>query len=289
MVDCLGSFSNGWDIDSAKVPDKVTHARENGSAHISSGAFPTCLPMVAGGFIDGFFGGNIQTKFDRKKTIIFNNLDWILGGLLQNVAVNPAMFIISRILCGLGSLANLTYVGEISTIKTRGTMETKESLQRHRPNINIDKEFFGKIEGQLSTAAARVIADMDSAFINKDDVNSFDDQIEDGVVTGEDGVRESMNMIQIFKDSLIRRIALTILVLQILTLKITPVCTSSAIGAINFLIGQCFPIVFEGIKGYSFAIFAGVAVIAIAITHLMVPEPKGSSLEDISSDSEKNS
>ncbi|KAI9468909.1 MAG: major facilitator superfamily domain-containing protein, partial [Benjaminiella poitrasii] len=473
VVACLGSFSNGWVIGSANVPGEVTHACENGSAHVSSGAFPDCLPMntslwgfavsafCVGGLIGGLFGGSIQTKFGRKKTIIFNNLGWILGGLLQGVAVNPAMFIVGRILCGLscglGSLATPTYVGEISTIKARGTMgtcnqfaivigillasvvglplasvplwrinyalvaipaiaqfflmsgcvesprylvsinrieEAKESLQRLRPNTNIDKEFFGMVEGQLGTAAARVITGMDSASINKDDAKSFDDQIEDGVVTGEEGVRESMNMIQIFKDPLIRRIALTVLALHViqqligmnavmyysttifnmsfsaemskymaivttvvnfastvlslilidrmgrrpllliaeagaclfsvlliigyvynlgallvvsvfgyvlsfaigvgpipwmLTSEVTPVYASSAVGAIatamnwamNFLIGQCFPIVFEGIKGYSFAIFAGVAALAFAFTYLKVPETKGRSLEDI--------
>ncbi|KAI9469739.1 MAG: major facilitator superfamily domain-containing protein [Benjaminiella poitrasii] len=473
VVACLGSFSNGWVIGSANVPGEVTHACENGSAHVSSSAFPDCLPMATGlwgfavsafcvgGLMGGLFGGSIQTKFGRKKTIIFNNLGWILGGLLQGVAVNPAMFIVGRILCGLscglGSLATPTYVGEISTIKARGTMgtcnqfaivigillasviglplasvplwrinyalvaipaiaqfflmsgcvesprylvsinrieEAKESLQRLRPNTNIDKEFFGMVEGQLGTAAARVITGMDSASLNKDDAKSFDDQIEDGVVTGEEGVRESMNMIQIFKDPLIRRIALTVLALHViqqligmnavmyysttifnmsfsaemskymaivttvvnfastvlslilidrmgrrpllliaeagaclfsvlliigyvynlgallvvsvfgyvlsfaigvgpipwmLTSEVTPVYASSAVGAIatamnwamNFLIGQCFPIVFEGIKGYSFAIFAGVAALAFAFTYLKVPETKGRSLEDI--------
>ncbi|KAI9481343.1 MAG: major facilitator superfamily domain-containing protein [Benjaminiella poitrasii] len=481
VVACLGSFSNGWVIGSANVPGEVTHACENGSAHVSSGAFPDCLPMntslwgfavsafCVGGLIGGLFGGNIQTKFGRKKTIIFNNLGWILGGLLQGVAVNPAMFIVGRILCGLscglGSLATPTYVGEISTIKARGTMgtcnqfaivigillasvvglplasvplwrinyalvaipaiaqfflmsgcvesprylvsinrieEAKESLQRLRPNTNIDKEFFGMVEGQLGTAAARAITGIDSASISKDDAKSFDDQIEDGVVTGEEGVRESMNMIQIFKDPLIRRIALTVLALHViqqligmnavmyysttifnmsfsaemskymaivttvvnfastvlslilidrmgrrpllliaeagaclfsvlliigyvynlgallvvsvfgyvlsfaigvgpipwmLTSEVTPVYASSAVGAIatamnwamNFLIGQCFPIVFEGIKGYSFAIFAGVAALAFAFTYLKVPETKGRSLEDIVKGFEKNS
>ncbi|KAI9469757.1 MAG: major facilitator superfamily domain-containing protein [Benjaminiella poitrasii] len=481
VVACLGSFSNGWVIGSANVPGEVTHACENGSAHVSSSAFPDCLPMATGlwgfavsafcvgGLMGGLFGGSIQTKFGRKKTIIFNNLGWILGGLLQGVAVNPAMFIVGRILCGLscglGSLATPTYVGEISTIKARGTMgtcnqfaivigillasviglplasvplwrinyalvaipaiaqfflmsgcvesprylvsinrieEAKESLQRLRPNTNIDKEFFGMVEGQLGTAAARAITGMDSASINKDDAKSFDDQIEDGVVTGEEGVRESMNMIQIFKDPLIRRIALTVLALHViqqligmnavmyysttifnmsfsaemskymaivttvvnfastvlslilidrmgrrpllliaeagaclfsvlliigyvynlgallvvsvfgyvlsfaigvgpipwmLTSEVTPVYASSAVGAIatamnwamNFLIGQCFPIVFEGIKGYSFAIFAGVAALAFAFTYLKVPETKGRSLEDIVKGFEKSS
>jgi hypothetical protein len=46
-------------------------------------------------------------------------------------------------------------------------------------------------------------------------------------------------------------------------------------------IGQCFPLIFDGIKGYSFAIFAGVAVLAFVFTYFKVPETKGRSLEDI--------
>ncbi|KAI9478114.1 MAG: general substrate transporter [Benjaminiella poitrasii] len=483
VISCLGSFSNGWVIGSANVPGEVTHACENGSAHVSSGAFPDCLPMATGlwgfavsafcvgGLIGGLFGGGIQTKFGRKKTIIFNNLGWILGGLLQGVAVNPAMFIIGRVLCGLscglGSLATPTYVGEISTIKARGTMgtcnqfaivigillasviglplasvplwrinyalvaipavaqfflmagcvetprylisinrieEARESLQRLRPNSNIDIEFYNMVEGQLGTAAAKAIVGPAAGQSDKNnDKDIFEDsQVEEGImVDTSDANRESMNMIQIFKDPLIRRIAITVIALHItqqligmnavmyysttifnmsfsaemskymaivttvvnfastilslilidrmgrrpllliaeagaglfsilliigyvynlgallvvsvfgyvlsfaigvgpipwmITSEVTPVYASSAVGAIatavnwamNFVIGQCFPLVFEGIKGYSFAIFAGVAALAFAFTWFKVPETKGRSLEDIVKGFERN-
>jgi MFS family permease len=81
-----------------------------------------------GGLIGGLFGGGIQTKFGRKKTIIFNNLGWIIGAILIGASVSTGMFIVGRILCGLscglGSLSTPTYVGEISTVKARGTMGT---------------------------------------------------------------------------------------------------------------------------------------------------------------------
>jgi MFS family permease len=55
-----------------------------------------------------------------------NNAGFIIGSLLCAVAVHQAMFIIGRILCGLscglGSLVVPTYIGEVSTIKGRGTM-----------------------------------------------------------------------------------------------------------------------------------------------------------------------
>jgi MFS family permease len=473
IISCLGSFSNGWVIGSANVPGEVTHACENGSAHVASSAFPDCLPMntslwgfavasfCVGGLIGGLFGGNIQMKFGRKKTIIFNNIGWIIGALLIGTAVSPAMFIVGRILCGiscgLGSLATPTYVGEISTIKARGTMgtcnqfaivigillasvvglplakvplwrinyaivaipaiaqfflmagcvetprylitinrieEARESLQRLRPNSNIDKEFYGMVEGQLGTAAAQAIVGTNGMSVEVKDDSKALDELEDGVVTQDEGSRAPMNMIQIFRDPLIRRIALTVIALHVtqqligmnavmyysttifnmsfsaemskymaiittvvnfvstivslvlidrmgrrpllmiaeagaclfsvllvigyvynvgallvvavfgyvlsfaigvgpipwmMTSEVTPLYASSAVGAVatavnwamNFLIGQCFPVIFEAIKGYSFVIFAGVAALAFVFTWFKVPETKGRTLEDI--------
>jgi MFS family permease len=480
IIACLGSFSNGWVIGSANVPGEVTHNCENGSAHVANSAFPDCLPMntslwgfavasfCVGGLIGGLFGGGIQMKFGRKKTIIFNNIGWIIGAILIGTAVSPAMFIVGRILCGLscglGSLATPTYVGEISTIKARGTMgtcnqfaivigillasvvglplasvplwrinyaivaipaiaqfflmagcvetprylitinrieEARENLQRLRPNSNIDKEFFGMIEGHLGTSAAQAIVGADGmSFEGKGDAKSMD-EIEDGVVANNEANRAPMNMIQIFRDPLIRRIALTVIALHVtqqligmnavmyysttifnmsfspdmsmymaiittvvnfvativslvlidrmgrrpllmiaeagaclfsvllvigyvynvgallvvavfgyvlsfaigvgpipwmMTSEVTPVYASSAVGAVatavnwamNFLIGQCFPVIFEAIKGYSFVIFAGVAALAFVFTYFKVPETKGRSLEDIVHGFEKN-
>ncbi|KAL9541859.1 hypothetical protein PS6_010092 [Mucor atramentarius] len=269
--------------------------------------------------------------------------------------------------------------------------EARENLQRLRPNSNIDKEFYG----QLGTAAAQAIVGVDGMSVDdKKDNVSIDDKLEDGIVTQDEGARSPMNMIQIFTDPLIRRIALTVIALHVtqqligmnavmyysttifnmafdaemskymaivttvvnfastilslilidrmgrrpllmiaeigacifsvlliigyvynvgallivsvfgyviafaigvgpipwmMTSELTPVYASSAVGAIatavnwamNFLIGQCFPLIFDGIKGYSFAIFAGVAALAFVFTYFKVPETKGRSLEDI--------
>ncbi|KAI9354756.1 major facilitator superfamily domain-containing protein [Pilaira anomala] len=488
LVSCLGSFSNGWVIGSANVPGEITHACKNGLSHVYSRSFPDCLPMnnalwgfavssfCVGGLIGGLFGGTIQTKFGRKKTIIFNNLGWIIGALLIGSAMTPAMFIVGRIACGLscglGSLTTPTYVGEISTINARGMMgtmnqfaivigillasviglpldsvplwrinyaivaipailqfflmagcvesprylvsvnrveEARLALESLRPNSNIDQEFYDMMEAQLGTAAARAMAInnakamevmSEEKLISKPKAfDSFSDSLVEDVIienalAGDSEGRESMNMIQIFKDPLIRRITLTVVTLHItqqligmnavmyysttifkmsfsaemskymaivttvvnfvstiislllidrmgrrpllliaetgacifsvllivgyvynigallvvsvfgyvlsfaigigpipwmMTSELTPVYASSAVGsvatatnwAMNFLIGQCFPVIFAGIKGYSFAIFASIAAFAFVFTYFKVPETKGRSLEDI--------
>lgn len=476
-IACLGSFSNGWVIGSANVPGEVTHACENGMAHVANSAFPDCLPMndalwgfavasfCVGGLFGGLFGGHIQQKFGRKKTIIFNNIGWIIGAILIGASVSPAMFIIGRICCGLscglGSLSTPTYVGEISTIKGRGTMgtcnqfaivigillasviglplayvplwrinyaivaipaiaqfflmascvesprylisqnrieEARANLQRLRPGANIDKEFFEQVEGILGTSAAKAITNLSvdtNSEIKKNE--SYDESnLEDGVVAPEGDTvrRENMNMIQIFVDPLIRKIAVTVLLLHVIqqligmnavmyysttifkmsfdnnmakymaivttvvnfvatiaslilidrmgrrpllliaeagacifsvlliigyvysigallvvsvfgyvisfaigvgpipwmiTSEMSPVYASSAVGsaatamnwAMNFLIGQCFPVIFAKIQGYSFAIFAAIAAMAFVFTYFKVPETKNRSIESI--------
>ncbi|KAG2212454.1 hypothetical protein INT46_007991 [Mucor plumbeus] len=300
VIACLGSFSNGWVIGSANIPGEVTHNCVNDSSHISSKYFPDCLPMSTslwgfavasfciGGLFGGLFGGTIQTRYGRKKAIIFNNIGWIIGGILIAVSVSPAMFIIGRILCGLscglGSLVTPTYVGEISTIKARGTMgtgnqffivigillasviglplakvplwrinyvivalpailqfflmagcvesprylisvnrieEARESLTRLRPNSSIEREFYDMVKGQLGDSAANSFSGSGVADFNMPDFdkNSFDSDILKHTFSQDsdnEGQRESMNMIQIFRDPMIRRIAITVLTLHVM-------------------------------------------------------------------------
>ncbi|KAF7731831.1 hypothetical protein EC973_008346 [Apophysomyces ossiformis] len=140
LIACLGSFSNGWVIGSPNVPGEITHNCPTGNAHLANPKFPDCLPMdnalwgfavasfCVGGLVGGLVGGPIQTKVGRKRAIILNTSGWIVGGILGGLAVNTAMFVVGRIFCGLacglGSLAIPTYIGEISTIRSRGAMGT---------------------------------------------------------------------------------------------------------------------------------------------------------------------
>lgn len=524
FVACLGSFSNGWVIGSPNVPGEITHNCPNGNARIYNKTFPDCLPMdnalwgfavasfCVGGLIGGLSGGAIQTRIGRKKAIIVNNLGYIAGGILIGCSVNEAMFIIGRILCGigcgLGSLSIPTYIGEVSTIKSRGAMGTcnqffivvgillssiiglplavvplwrinyaivaipailqfflmstcvetprylvsvnriddaRASLQKLRGSANIDREFYGMVEGYFGTAAAQSLTNyqetsyeetkkdpvpkspiIDTRPVEKDnrpvekldfgpaqetdqltttptqssemfDNNATDEQLVPARVNS----HETMSIIQTFRDPVIRRISFTVIVLHalqqlvginavmyysttifniafdpefskymaiittvvnfvmtgvsvalidrmgrrplllianagaclfsvllvigyvfnipallvvsvflyvasfaigigpipwLMTSELTPTYASSSVGstatcvnwAMNFLVAQCFPVIFARIAGYAFAIFAVIAAVAFVFTLVFLPETKGKSLETIVQGFEKH-
>lgn len=317
-VSSLGFLCNGWITSSPNLPGKITHACENGLSHVLSSLFPDCLPMsdalwgfavasfCVGGLVGSLTGGFLQTKFGRKKTITFNSLGFIIGSILISCATSTAMFIVGRSIvgysCGLSSLTIPIYIGEISTIKTRGMMgalnqgmiaagilianllglplsnvplwrvayaiaavpaivqfvamplcvesprylisinkieEARSTLQKLRPNSNIELEFYGMLEGQFGSDAATLAyapQRIEPAFYNEehkslDRVNSGNDDLgvsaqhmtQDyvmGIVTTspqyDSDSPTRMNFIQIFKDPLIRRIAIIAILLQAL-------------------------------------------------------------------------
>lgn len=138
IVSSIGSFCNGWVIGSANVPGEVTHACADGAPHAVSSLFPDCLLMndalwgfavasfCVGGIFGGLSGGALQSKFGRKYAIIYNTVGWIIGALLIGVSINPAMFIVGRVFCGIscgiGSLCTPVYISEVSTSRCRGAM-----------------------------------------------------------------------------------------------------------------------------------------------------------------------
>ncbi|KAG1134589.1 hypothetical protein G6F60_002192 [Rhizopus arrhizus] len=74
-----------------------------------------------------------------------------------------------------------------------------------------------------------------------------------------------------------------------ITSELTPIYASSAVGAactamnwaMNFVIGQVFPVIFAAIQGWSFLIFAVICAIAFLFTFFLLPETKGRSIEEI--------
>ncbi|EIE88661.1 hypothetical protein RO3G_13372 [Rhizopus delemar RA 99-880] len=471
FIACLGSFSNGWVIGSPNVPGEITHHCLNGNAHVQNSLFPDCLPMddalwgfavasfCVGGLLGGLSGGMIQTRLGRKRTIMLNNLGFIFGGILIATAVNSSMFVVGRVLCGLScgiaSLTVPTYIGEISTIPSRGAMgtcnqffivigillssviglplatvslwrvnyviiaapaiiqfflmntcvesprylvsinrieEAKAILQKLRGKASIDVEFYDILEGSLGTAIAQLMIKQYglSDTLKKDQEADINEEL----IVIPPQASETMNVIQVFMDPVIRRIALTVIGLHafqqlvginavmyysttifnlafdqetskymtiittavnfvmtilavvlvdrmgrrplllvanmgaclfcillvigyvynipallvvsvftyvasfaigigpipwLITSELTPTYASSSVGSlgtcvnwsVNFLIGQCFPVIFAHIAGYSFVIFAVFAALSFLFTLFFLPETKGRSLESI--------
>ncbi|KAI8069805.1 major facilitator superfamily domain-containing protein [Gilbertella persicaria] len=74
-----------------------------------------------------------------------------------------------------------------------------------------------------------------------------------------------------------------------ITSELTPIYASSSVGAVatamnwamNFLIGQIFPVIFAAIQGWSFLIFAIICAISAVTSFLFLPETKGRPIEEI--------
>ncbi|KAF9898362.1 hypothetical protein BX616_004133 [Lobosporangium transversale] len=74
----------------------------------------------------GLTGGTIQNIYGRRRTMFISNIFFILGALLIALTYHQAQFIVGRIIigyaCGLGGVVAPSYLGEVSTIRGRGTM-----------------------------------------------------------------------------------------------------------------------------------------------------------------------
>lgn len=81
---------------------------------------------VAGAIIGAAFGGWINDKFGRKKSIIVSDVLFFLGAIVMAFAPSPLILIIGRILVGLGvGMASMTaplYISEASPHNIRGSL-----------------------------------------------------------------------------------------------------------------------------------------------------------------------
>ncbi|KAF9271576.1 hypothetical protein BGZ68_003344, partial [Mortierella alpina] len=85
-----------------------------------------------GALVGGLMGGSVQNMYGRRRTMFISNIFFIIGAVLLGLTYHQAQFIVGRIVigfaCGLGGVVAPTYLGEISTIKGRGTMGTMYQL-----------------------------------------------------------------------------------------------------------------------------------------------------------------
>ncbi|KVI01120.1 General substrate transporter [Cynara cardunculus var. scolymus] len=87
---------------------------------------------VAGAIIGGAFGGWMNDKFGRKKSILFADILFITGSLVMALVLNPWVIIVGRIFVGLGvgivSMTSPLYIFEASPARIRGALVSTNGL-----------------------------------------------------------------------------------------------------------------------------------------------------------------
>ncbi|KAF9579549.1 hypothetical protein BGW38_004150 [Lunasporangiospora selenospora] len=147
LVSALTALSCGYVIGSPNVPENAIRGK-NGDCgpdpYTIQGGFPNCFEFAdllwgfavgsfcLGALAGGLIGGTVQNVYGRLRAMFISNIFFIIGSLLLGFTYHQAQFIVGRIVigfgCGLGGVIAPSYLGEISTIKGRGTMGTMFQL-----------------------------------------------------------------------------------------------------------------------------------------------------------------
>lgn len=146
LIGSLTSLSIGYVIGSPNVPEKHIRGQETNCTPypFTENGFPNCFEFAdllwgfavgsfcLGALVGGLMGGTVQNMYGRRRTMFISNIFFIVGAVLLGLTYHQAQFIVGRIVigfaCGLGGVVAPTYLGEISTIKGRGTMGTMYQL-----------------------------------------------------------------------------------------------------------------------------------------------------------------
>ncbi|CAG8642575.1 576_t:CDS:2, partial [Racocetra persica] len=138
LLAVIGGFENGFNTGITNIPEivqmDITTYKEQECQTVFQWEIYSGKPdknwglavgsHSMGAIFGGLSAGSLQTMFGRKNTLIYNSFTWIIGGVLLGASVNPVMFTCGRIITGIGSgvgsVVIPTYLGEISTIKSRG-------------------------------------------------------------------------------------------------------------------------------------------------------------------------
>lgn len=87
---------------------------------------------VAGAIVGAAFGGWMNDKFGRKKSILFADILFVIGSLVMALAPNPWVIIFGRIFVGLGvgivSMTSPLYISEASPARIRGALVSTNGL-----------------------------------------------------------------------------------------------------------------------------------------------------------------
>ncbi|KAI9595128.1 monosaccharide transporter [Syncephalis fuscata] len=133
----LSAFNNGYNIGAPNAPELVIRNCESVAVSQQSGTFPGCIPMSSGiwgfaigsfalgGLVGGLSASPMMNRIGRRNTLLASSAIYIVAGLLMALSTTAAQFIVGRIVVGIatgiGSVTAPVYVGEVATIKRRGT------------------------------------------------------------------------------------------------------------------------------------------------------------------------
>ncbi|ORX84201.1 monosaccharide transporter [Basidiobolus meristosporus CBS 931.73] len=141
-IACLVAFNNGWNTSVTNIPEDAIRNCPN--PEVKDRGFYPCFPMgswlwgfavgsyALGGAVGGLSAGWFQTRFGRRNSLLFNNVNFIIGAILLGFSVHRAMWIVGRFFTGIGSgfgtVVLPTYIGESATTKSRGAMGVLNQL-----------------------------------------------------------------------------------------------------------------------------------------------------------------
>ncbi|KAL6562311.1 Inositol transporter 4 [Orobanche gracilis] len=87
---------------------------------------------VAGAIVGAGFGGLINDKYGRRKSILWADILFFVGAIVMAASVAPWMIILGRIFVGLGvGMASMTsplYISEVSPARIRGALVSTNGL-----------------------------------------------------------------------------------------------------------------------------------------------------------------
>lgn len=87
---------------------------------------------VAGAIVGAGFGGWLNDKYGRKKSILLADVLFFVGAVVMAVSVAPWMIIIGRLFVGFGvGMASMTsplYISEASPARIRGALVSTNGL-----------------------------------------------------------------------------------------------------------------------------------------------------------------
>ncbi|KAF9317827.1 hypothetical protein BG003_000293 [Podila horticola] len=124
LVTCLVSFAIGYVIGSPNIIEAAIRGLPGGQCGSSEGFAVGSFSL--GACVGGLTGGAIQNKYGRVRALLITDLVFVVGSAVIGLSYHQAQLILGRIIvgfaCGLGGVVVPTYLGEIATVESRGTM-----------------------------------------------------------------------------------------------------------------------------------------------------------------------